>query len=176
MTRSETIARVGELLAAWNGRDLDAFVALFAADAWWHDLAMTHPPAAGRDAIRDFCDSFLRAFPDFRYEVRGSICVSEDGASCCVPWTITATHTAVLDPPGYAPTNRQARIDGLDYIVFENGYVRSIETRFDPADAAGQLIGFELRPIAGSWPERALVTAQRIAASFARRRVENETS
>lgn len=46
---------------------------------------------------------------------------------------------------------------------------RRFEKRFGPAEAAGQLIGFELRPIAGSWPERALVTAQRVSARLARR-------
>ncbi len=67
------------LLDAWNARDLAAFGALLASDVYWHDLGMPHPPAIGREAAVRFVESALTAFPDFTHEIRGPICVSEDG-------------------------------------------------------------------------------------------------
>lgn len=170
MDRAETIRRVEVLLAAWNAHDLDAFVALMRVDVYWHDLGMPAPPAIGRDAVRRFSESALRAFPDFRYTIRGHICVAEDGESCVVPWTINATHTAPLDPPGFAPLGRSVQFDGLDYFEFRDGLVSRIETRFDPAEPIEQLLGIRIRPQAGSILERALVGLQRVIAWWLRPR------
>ncbi|MGQ0814045.1 MAG: ester cyclase [Gemmatimonadota bacterium] len=171
MTRSEVEGKVEYLLDAWNRRDLDAFVAQLAPDVSWHDLGMAHPPAIGTVAVRQFSESVLSAFPDFRYEMRAPVCIAEDGLSCCVPWSIAATHTAILDPPGFAPTNRHVEFDGLDYFTFrDNGLVQRIETRFDPLEAASQLLGFQLRPMPGSWRERSAVFVQRVVASIVRRK------
>jgi steroid delta-isomerase-like uncharacterized protein len=170
MERSETIKLVQALLRAWNARDLDAFVALMHPDVYWHDLGMPTPPAIGRNAVRRFSESALRAFPDFRYTIRGSICVAEDGESCVVPWTINATHTAPFDPPGFAPVGRAVQFDGLDYFELRDGLVTRIETRFDPAEPIEQLMGIRLRPPPGSLLERALVGVQRVAAWLVRSR------
>jgi len=169
MTTTELVeGRVGALLAAWEARDLDAFVGLLAPDVYWHDLGMPHPPAIGREAVRRFSESVLRAFPDFSYALRGPICVAPDGLSCVVPWTITATSTGVLDPPGVAPTGRPVRFDGLDYIQFSDGLVTSIETRFDPVEPLEQLLHLRLRPRPGSWRERILVLLQRARRAWLR--------
>lgn len=168
--RSRADHLVRKLLDAWNARDLDAFTALLTPDVYWHDLGMPHPPAVGHDAVRRFAHSVLRAFPDFRYEFRGPLCVAEDGSSCLLPWTITATHTGPFDPPGLAPTNRRVRFSGLDYFTFRDGLVSRLETRFDPAEPIEQLLGIQLRPPAGSLRERLLVRAQRARAAMLRRR------
>ena len=169
MTRERCIERVSGLLRAWNARDLDAYVALLSPDVRWHDLAMASPPAVGREAVRRFSESILRAFPDFNYELRAPICVAEDGQSCTVPWTISATHLGVYDPPGFAPTGRSLTMDGLDYIQFRDGLVITMESRFDPAEAIQQLMGVAVRPRAGSLAERSLVLVQRFASRFVRR-------
>lgn len=170
MTREQCVAQVRALLEAWNARDLDAFMGFLAPDVSWHDLAMPAPPATGTDAVRRFAESVLRAFPDFRYEIRAPICVSDDGNSCLVPWTITATHLGMFDPPGFAPTGRQLTVHGLDYIQFRDGLVVHMESRFDPAEAMEQLTGLRIRPPAGSLRERLVVRLQRIVAAIARRR------
>jgi hypothetical protein len=170
MTRSQVSERVDELLAAWNARDLDAFVTQLAPDIYWHDLGMPHPPAIGRPAVRAFSESVLRAFPDFRYGLRGPICVAEDGSSCAVPFVITATQSAPLTPPGFAPTYRPLRIEGLDYLQFDETYVTRIETRFDLLHALEQLLGLSLRPAPGSFRERIAVRIQRAVARVRRRR------
>lgn len=170
MTSLDASARVHALLDAWNVRDLDAFTALLTPDVYWHDLGMPSPPAVGRDAVRSFSESVLRAFPDFRYELRAPICFAEDGQSCVVPWTISATNLGPLDPPGFAPVCGTVRFDGLDYLEFRDGLVSRIETRFDPADPIEQLFGVRVRPVRGSVMERCLVWVQRAYAIWLRRR------
>ena len=170
MDRSTVESQVHALLEAWNARDLDAFVALMTDDVYWHDLGMPHPPARGRSAVRAFAESALQAFPDCHYVIRAPICVAADNGSCLVPFTMSATHTAVLHPPGFAPVNRSVRFDGLDYITFRGDLVARIETRFDPVEPIEQLTGIPLRPPSGSWREHCLVALQRTLAWWVRRR------
>jgi len=168
--RSQASAIVDAVLEAWNTRDLDRFTSLLTEDVYWHDLGMLHPPAVGRAAVRRFSDTVLQAFPDFRYEIRRPICIADDGSRCVVPWTISATNSGPYDPPGFAPTGRQLRFGGFDFIELRDGLVARIETRFDLADVMEQMLGVALRPPAGSWKERCLVRVQRIVAAWVRRR------
>ena len=167
---SEASAIVDAVLTAWNARDLDRFITLLTEDVYWHDLGMVHPPAVGRQEVRRFSESVLRAFPDFRIAVRHPICVAVDGTRCVIPWTITATNTGALEPPGMAPTGRRVNFSGFDYIELRGGLLARIETRFDPAEVVEQLTGLRLRPRAGSWAERCMVLAQRCLAAWVRRR------
>jgi hypothetical protein len=177
MTTTEHVeARVHTLLAAWDARDLDALIGLLAPDVYWHDLGMPHPPTIGREAVRHFCESVLRAFPDFSYALRSPICVAADGLSCVVPWTITATNTGVLDPPGAAPTLQRVQFDGLDYIQFRGGLVTRIETRFDPVEPLEQLLQVRLRPPSGSLRESIFLLLQRLRAAWLRRAAGREGS
>jgi hypothetical protein len=169
MNQSQISGRVHDLLAAWNAHDINTFVAHLAPDVYWHDLGMPYPPAIGRNAVRAFSESVLRAFPDFKYELRAPICIAEDGMSCVVPFVITATQTAPLTPPGFAPTHRTLRIEGLDYLHFNENYVTRIETRFDIVHALEQLLGLSVRPPPGSLREGITVRIQR-AVAWARRK------
>jgi len=170
MTRPEVVARIEALLGAWKARNLDAMVSYLTEDVVWHDLGMWSPPAVGRDAVRRFSESLLRAFPDFQVEIRHPICVSEDGSCCVIPWTITATNLGPVDPPGFAPTGRRVRFDGMDFLIFRGEQVSRIETRFDPEVPMEQLLGWRLRPRSGSFLERCLVRAQRARAAWLRRK------
>lgn len=158
-----------QLLDAWNGRDLSRYVGLMTEDVEWYDPAMPQPPARGRAAVRAFSESVLRAFPDFRYEVLGSLCVSADGTQCAVHWRITATHTAPLSPPGYAPTGRTMLQEGIDLLEFRGSQVTRILTCFDVIAAAEQLTGIALRGAPGSVRERLMVFGQGLVAVWARR-------
>lgn len=170
MTRTDVISCVDALVAAWNAQDVEKFVSFLTEDIWWHDLGMPAPPIIGRTEVQGFVESILLAFPDMRYELRGSVCISDDGISCVVPWVIHATNTGYLTPPGFAPTGRRVRLEGLDYLTFRDGLVARIETRFDPAELVEQLFGLQLRPRPGSMRERALVLLQRVKAAWIRRR------
>jgi ketosteroid isomerase-like protein len=158
-----------QLLDAWNARDLARYVGMLTEDVEWYDPAMSQPPARGRAAVRAFSDSVLRAFPDFAYEVLGPLCVSADGTSCAVHWRITATHTAPLVPPGYAPTGRKMRQEGIDLLEIRDSRVTRILTCFDAIAAVEQVTGITLRAASGSLRERLMVFGQRLVAAWARR-------
>ena len=158
------------LLAAWNARDLDAFVELLSEDVEWHDPAMAQPPARGRAAAREFAETVLEAFPDFRYEVEGPICAAADGSRYAIVWRISATHQKPLRPLGYAPTGRRATIEGVDVLDVHDGKVTRIRTAFDPVFAAEQFLGMPLRPVPGTWRATLAVSIQRFLARIARAR------
>lgn len=163
-----TPERIAEDLAqAWNRRELDAFLALLTDDVVWDDPAMPEP-ATGKEAVRQFSHAVLRAFPDFRYEIRHPICTAADGTRCAVPWRITGTHSAALTPPGYAPTGRRADFEGVDLIDVRDGRVCRIVTLFNVLVPAEQLLAVQLRPRPGSWTERVAVWAQRVRAAWVR--------
>jgi len=155
---------------AWNARDLPRFLSYLSEDVEWYDLGMPYPPAIGREAVRRFAESILRAFPDFQYRIQPPLCVAPDGSRCAAVWEIAATHQAVLDPPGFAPTGRSVTMQGVDVLEFRGGQVCRIRTLFDPLDAAGQLLGLQLRPPPGSFRERVAVWVQRLLAGWVRRR------
>jgi len=170
MTRDDAAALAQRLLEAWNARDLDAFMALLADDVEWYDPAMHAPPARGRAAVRAFADAVIEAFPDFTYEIQPPICTAPDGSRCAIMWRITATHRHPLRPLSFAPTGRRASFTGVDVIDVRGGRVTRILTAFDLVAPAEQLLGTSLRPAPGTWQARVLVTLQRLAARWARRR------
>lgn len=156
------------LLAAWDRRDLDAYVGLLADDVEWYDPAMPEPPARGRQAVRAFSENVLRAFPDFRYEIQHPICSAADGSRCAIVWRITGTNREPLLPLGYAPTGRSVSMEGVDVLDVRDGKITRILTAFDPVVAAEQLLNRPLRPTPGSWRAWAAVAAQRFLAYLAR--------
>jgi steroid delta-isomerase-like uncharacterized protein len=158
------------LVDAWNARNLDDFTGLLAHDVEWYDPAMPEPPARGREAVRTFAESVLRAFPDFTYEVQPPICSSLDGSRCAIVWRISASHVHALQPPGYAPTGRRANIEGVDVLDIRDGQVARILTAFDVLSAAEQLLGMKLRPVPGTWRGRFAVTIQRMLARMRRKK------
>jgi steroid delta-isomerase-like uncharacterized protein len=158
-----------ELLDAWNARDLDAFMRLLADDVEWYDPAMAQPPARGRAAVREFAEAVLEAFPDFRYDVVPPVCASSDGTRCALVWRISATHTGVLRPMGYAPTGRLASFEGVDVIDARDGKITRIRTAFDPIAAAEQLLAMSLRPKPGTWRAAIAVAVQRVIARVRRK-------
>ena len=164
----DAVGSARDLLDAWNARDLDRFSALLSDDVEWYDPAMPQPPTRGRAAVREFAESVLEAFPDFRYDVNEPICSSPDGTRCAIIWRITATHSKPLRPMGFAPTNRRATIDGVDVIDVRDGKIVRIRTSFDAIDAGEQLLGISLRPKPGTFRARLATTIQRLLAWRAR--------
>jgi len=169
---AEEIAR--ELLAAWNHRDLEAFLALLSDDVEWYDPAMPDPPARGKTEVKAFAEAVLAAFPDFEYEIQPPICASEDGRRCAIVWRISGTHLRPLRPLGYAPTGRRASFEGVDVIDIRAGKVSRILTAFDLLPAAEQLLGLRLRPKPGSLKAGIVAPAQRLIAHFRRSRRHNQ--
>jgi steroid delta-isomerase-like uncharacterized protein len=157
------------MAAAWNSQDLSTFLQFLSDDVEWSDPAMPEP-TKGRDAVRKFAETVLAAFPDFAYQIRPPVCVATDGTRVAVPWTIVATQTGPFDPPGFQPTGSRVEFEGVDVLDFSGSRVRRIQTLFDPAIPAEQLLQWRLRPPPGSWRERALVWLQRLRAASLRGR------
>lgn len=171
---SDASTLAAQLLDAWNARDLETLLGLLDDDVVWYDPGMAYPPAKGRPAVRSFAEAVLRAFPDFRYEILDPVYAAPDGSRCVIHWRITATHTASLTPPGFAPTHRQFRQEGLDLLEARAGRITRILTCFDAIAGAEQLLALRLRPAPGSMLERLLVLVQRLLAARARRSSWNE--
>lgn len=158
-----------EMAQAFNRGDFAPLLAGLTEDATWTDPAMLgRAPMRGREAIREFCESVLRAFPDFHYEIRSPLCVSADQNHCAVLWKITGTNSGPLDPPGFAPTGRQVVFEGVDLFQFRDGKICRIETVFNPLPAAEQVFSLRLLPRPGSVREKVLVLVQRLVAAILR--------
>ena len=169
MTEAEALARIEEVVGAWNRRDLDAFIGFLDESVTWSDPAMLYGPAVGKAAVREFCENLLRAFPDFAMRIRGPICVSASGERCAVPWRITATHSGRFDPVGFAPTNQTITMEGVDLIEFSGTKIRTIETLFDVLPATEQAL--RLKPFPKKGFKKVLVVGlQRALAWRARRK------
>jgi steroid delta-isomerase-like uncharacterized protein len=167
MNPDEVVAIIEELACTWNARELERFLDLLSEDVEWDDPAMS-APARGKAAVRSFSVALIEAFPDFHYEIRPPICVSQDSTRAAVTWHITGTHLHPLSPPGYGPTNRTVYVEGVDIIDFAGYKVSRISTFFDVRVPAGQLLGLSFRPQPGSARERVLVVVQRICAAWLR--------
>ena len=129
-------AFVERMAAAWNARDLEGYLSLLTEDVVWDDPAM-QAPAVGRDAVKSFSETVLRAFPDFHYTIRQPLCIAPNGSRCAVPWKITGTHLEPMEPPGFAPTGRRVEFEGVDMLEFRGGRVSRIDTQFKPIAAGG---------------------------------------
>jgi predicted ester cyclase len=154
---NETAIRslVDDLVSAWNVRDIDRFISYLDESVIWDDPAMLNEPAVGPDAVRKFCESVLRAFPDFSYRIREPICVAQSGTRCVVPWEITATHTGNFDPLGFAPTQQVITMQGVDVIEMTGMKVTRIETLFNVLPAFEQAL--RLKPFAESSLSRVVI-------------------
>lgn len=170
MNSQEVDSLVEDLVTAWNERDLEAVLSYLTDDVVWHDPAM-QVPAVGREAVREFSESVLRAFPDFRYTIRHPVCFAADGSRCAVPWLITATNLGPWEPPGFGPTGRRVEFQGVDLLELHGCKVKRIDTFFDVTKPAEQLLSV-VRPQAGSRLERVLVRIQRVRAAWLRRKGE----
>ena len=71
-----------------------------------------------------------------------------------------------IDPPGFAPTGRNVRVEGIDQWTMRDGRIARYRAFYDMNDLARQL---GIVPAAGSGAERGMVALQRLQARFSRR-------
>jgi len=121
---------------AWNAQDLDAIVAMHAADMVFANH--TAGETASGDEVRGHIAAIFEAWPDMafatrRLYVREGLVVQE--------WTATATHTKTmrrgdLEAP---PTGRTVSWDGIDSIPFEDGLVKRKDVYSDSVSILRQV-------------------------------------
>jgi steroid delta-isomerase-like uncharacterized protein len=156
---------VEHYLAAWNGCDTDAMSQLITDDIVWADPALPEP-ARGIPAVREFMWVSARAFPDLRFSEPDPPVLAVTGDVVLWAWHMEGTHGGAIDPPGFAPTGRTIRVDGIDEWTMRDGQIARYRAFYDMNDVSRQL-GFV--PPAGSRAERAMVALQRLQARLARR-------
>ncbi len=114
-------AAIGRYNDAWNCQDLDAVVAMHAADMVFENH--TAGELAEGAAVRDHIGRIFAAWPDLKFEtrrlyVRTDLVVQE--------WTASATHATELRRGEHvAPASgNEIRWNGMDVIPFEHGLIK----------------------------------------------------
>jgi steroid delta-isomerase-like uncharacterized protein len=162
---SELRAFVERYAAAWNGCDTNAMAQLITEDIVWEDPALPEP-ARGIPAVQEFMRTSFRAFPDLRFSEPDPPALAVTGDVVLWAWHMEGTHRGVIDPPGFAPTGRSLRVDGVDQWTMREGRIARYRAFYDMNGVARQL---GIVPAAGSRAERAMVALQRLQARLARR-------
>jgi steroid delta-isomerase-like uncharacterized protein len=149
-------------VAAWNNHDAAALVHLCHPAIEWSDSAARRV-LRGRVQVQERIAQTLVMFPDVRFEPV-TLYVDPRGAGAAVWWRMYATFLGPMDPPGFAPTGRRVRCDGVDFWRFQDGLVRNVHVLYD-VNGIGQQVG--LVPAPGSHVERLIVAGQRLATRVA---------
>jgi steroid delta-isomerase-like uncharacterized protein len=156
---------VERYVAAWNGCDTDAMAQLITEDIVWADPALPEP-ARGVPAVQEFMRTSFRAFPDLRFGEPDPPLLAVTGDVVLWAWYMEGTHRGAIDPPGFAPTGRTMRVDGVDQWTIRDGRIARYRAFYDMNDVARQL---GIAPAPGSRAERVMVALQRLQARLARR-------
>jgi steroid delta-isomerase-like uncharacterized protein len=152
-------------VAAWNDQDPAAMAELVTDDIVWTDPALPAPLRSAAE-IQDFMRSCFRAFPDLRFGEPDPPHLSVAGDDIAWAWYMTGTMEGSMDPPGFAPTGRSMRIEGVDLWTVRDGRIARYAAYYDTTELARQL---GIMPPRGSGPEKATVALQRLQARFRRR-------
>jgi predicted ester cyclase len=108
----------------------------------------------------------LRAFPDLRFGEPDPPALAVTGDVVLWAWYMEGTHRGPIDPPGFAPTGRRMRVDGVDQWTMRDGRIARYRAFYDMNDVARQL---GIVPAPGSRAERGMVALQRLQARLSRR-------
>jgi len=162
---TELRSAVERYIAAWNSFDADAIAQLITEDIVWADPALPQP-ARGIAAVQEFMRTSARAFPDLRFSEPDPQVLAAAGDLVLWGWRMEGTHRGVIDPPGFAPTGRSMRVEGVDRWIMREGRICEYRAFYDMNEVARQL---GIAPVPGSRSERAMVALQRLQARFAQR-------
>jgi len=156
---------VARYRGAWNDCDIEAMAQLITEDIVWADPALPEP-AHGVPAVQEFMRTSFRAFPDVRFGEPDPPALAVTGDVVLWAWYMEGTHHGAIDPPGFAPTGRTMRVEGVDQWTLRDGRIARYRAFYDMNDVARQL---GIAPAPGSRAERGMVALQRLQARLARR-------
>jgi steroid delta-isomerase-like uncharacterized protein len=124
----------------FNKHDLDAFAKLYAEDAVAYD-PMYPEPLRGRAAIRKDAATFLRGFPDIRFEIVATF--EKDDRNGADEIRLIGTHTGPLETPtgqDLPPTNKRIDLKGSAFgRLNERGEIVEERRYYDVATVLRQL-------------------------------------
>jgi steroid delta-isomerase-like uncharacterized protein len=114
----QAIAQYNE---AWNDHDVDAIVAMHAADMVFENH--TAGESAQGEEVREHIGSIFETWPDIRFDTRRLY--ARDGV-VTQEWTATATHSNTMRRGDLVaePTGKRIEWRGVDVIPFEDGLVK----------------------------------------------------
>lgn len=125
------------LLDAWNARDVDRIIRLYALDYTGVDVSQ-RGPQLGRAGIREMVIRYLEAFPDLRFTIDEIVV---QGNRAVIVWRAEGTHTGpVMSIP---PTGHSVAVDGVSLVTVEHGHIASARYIWD---VAGLLRAIKLLP------------------------------
>jgi steroid delta-isomerase-like uncharacterized protein len=133
-------------IEAWNDHDPEAVLAQFAADGTYVD-PLFEEPIAGEEIV-EFVELTADRFPDFRFEQRRVLDVSEENARI-EEWTMHGTHEGMRE--GLPPTGNTIALDGASVVEIGADGIRSIRGYYDQQELAEQL-GVTFPAILGQLP------------------------
>lgn len=119
--------------AAWDAHDPQAVMNLYADDGTYEDPA-TDGPLSGA-AIGDYAQGLFDAFPDLKLEL-----ISQAETSIgqiAVPWLLFGTHRGPLGE--MEATGKSVTLRGCDYIVVEDGKLKTVYGTFSLQELMAQL-------------------------------------
>jgi steroid delta-isomerase-like uncharacterized protein len=144
--------------AAWNSHEPARLLELMTDDIVYDDSAWP-TTMRGHGDVRSFLDYVWRAFPDLRFQaIEGPYTVPAQ-PKAAFHWRGSATHTGLLDPPGFAPTGNRVEFEGADLHEYRDGRVCRLRIVFDMMDVGRQIGAL---PKAGSPVEKGAAAVQRL--------------
>lgn len=124
----------------WNEGDLDRVEAYLTEEFVQHNP--TEPrEVRGRDAYREYVESFLAAFPDLEETVES---VTVDGDTVAHRFTMRGTHEGTL--ADIEATGREVTVDGMIFSRIERGKVAERWVSYDTLGLLRQLGVVQARP------------------------------
>ena len=151
-------------VAAWNGCDTDSMAELLTEDIVWVDPALPEP-ARGIPAVQEFMRTSFQIFPDLRFSEPDPPHLTTEGNLISWAWTMEGTFRGPIDPPGFAPTGKRMKIDGVDLWRMRDGKIDDYRAFYDMNELVRQL---GILPEPGSRAERMTVALQRLQVRFQR--------
>src|SRR5579859_4232889 len=136
MQLTENTARILEqCLNAVDTHNLDPIPSLYSPTA---QIDAPGAELLGPDQILSWYGVFVRAFPDIKHEVRGSV---QETDSCVLQARVTGTHTGPLASPAgdVPPTGKSFALDYVNVARFADGRIASETYYWDNQSFLSQL-------------------------------------
>jgi len=124
-------------MAAWDGHDVDAFMALLADDFVWTDLTLPEPMRT-KDQARQYMRAWFTALPDMRVRQTNRV-VSDDAAAAEVEFTGTNSGPMTMADREIPPTGKSVVGRGAYFARVEDGKIVQFSSHPDVAGLMMQL-------------------------------------